>query len=116
MLVTVSNLGPYVVFSYNLQDQTLQIGQKVRWSCTLLLGILFQFMVFIFIFGIGVSCWGSFSTMTSFSDDGEVEVVDLCFIGGGKGTCDGIVGGVGIFGGGGGGGGSEGPKMKAIVI
>lgn len=71
---------------------------------TLLLGILFQLMVFILVFGAGISCWGNLSITESISlCTGAFEC--LCCGGGGAGTGGGAHGGGGIFGGGGGGGG-----------
>lgn len=75
----------------------------------MLLGILFQFIVFILIFGVGISCWGSFSATVSISVALVSGVVFFCIGGGGIGTGGGISGGDDTLGGGGGGGGSTGP-------
>lgn len=78
---------------------------------TLLLGILFQFIVFIFDLGAGISCWGNFSITASVSVLFGVELtILLCKGGGGAGTKCVLLGGPGTFGGGGGGGGNAGPE------
>lgn len=84
---------------------------------TLLLGILFQFIVFIFDLGAGISCWGNFSITASVSILFGVEwTVLLCKGGGGAGTKCVLLGGPGTFGGGGGGGGNAGPKNQILQI
>lgn len=77
---------------------------------TLLLGILFQLIVFILIFGVGISCCGSFSITTSGSIVWDTGVVVFCIGGGGNGA-GGAWGGNGMVGGGGGGG-AAGPWKK----
>lgn len=71
-------------------------------------------MVFILLFGAGISCWGNFSITTSGSAWRTAGVLDLCWGGGGAGTGGGILGGEGMHGGGGGGGGKAGPKNERI--
>lgn len=68
-------------------------------------------MVFILIFGVGISCCGNFSIMGSVSIVGEVDGAGLCVFGGSIGAGGGIFGGGGgMLGGGGGGGGSAEPE------
>lgn len=67
-------------------------------------------MVFILIFGAGISCWGNFSATASVSVVFDAWEVDFCMGGGGIGAGGGADGGDGILGGGGGGGGRAGPK------
>lgn len=82
---------------------------------TLLFGILFQLMVFILIFGTGVSCWGSFSVCTSTSMTEETGLMDFCIAGGGGiGAGGGALNPGGTHGGGGGGGGCIGPERTLL--
>lgn len=78
---------------------------------TLLLGILFQLIVFILIFGAGISCCGNFSITESVSVAATVCDVIFCIGGGGRGT-GGTIGAGGMFGGGGGGGAITGALMQ----
>lgn len=82
----------------------------------MLLGILFQFIVFILDFGAGISCCGNFSITVSVVC-ARTGVTIFCCGGGGAGAGGGMLGGGGgIFGGGGGGGGRLGPKTKVFKV
>lgn len=73
-------------------------------------------MVFILIFGVGISCCGNFSKTGSVSIVGEVGAAGLCVFGGSIGAGGGIFGGGGMLGGGGGGGGSAEPEKAHKTI
>lgn len=79
---------------------------------------MFQLIVFIFDFGTGISCWGSFSITASVSVLFGVVCAalfwKLCNGGGGAGTVF-EEGGAGTLGGGGGGGGNPGPKKESLI-
>lgn len=94
-----------------LSMQVAQVNKTTYTQLTLLLGILFQLMVFILDLGSGVSCWGS--RMSTVGGGGGVAAE-----GGGGGGRTGGAGGVGGSGGGGmekGGGGGGAAEINVCV-
>lgn len=77
----------------------------------MLLGILFQLIVFILIFGAGISCCGNFSKTFSVSICDVCWDVSFCIGGGGIGTSEDTLCTL-MFGGGGGGGALSPAKKK----
>ena len=92
-----------------------QIASEMFGKLTFTLGILFQLMVFILIFGWGISCWGSFRRIGAISCETLTGHEDFCMGGGGFGAGGGTLGDGGIAGGGGGGGGRFEPEYEKCL-